>query len=227
MALIPCTDFYNEPPGTIPARIKRTNPDAILDRWANVVYSMDLSPSPDDDELGNTDGAWSLWDLPVTHAAQYVDERGNDLIVVAIDNRVYKLDWNRYSDEWLHNTFAPIYRMVQIGPIPSSRDASPMQGYDPRVLKRLREFQWSLVDAPDTGNDSKWRISVGVFNREDVTWRVGVRQASQSMRVKPALKGQAFTVRLEHAANEPINIQSWQAEWDLIGRRIKASRRTQ
>jgi hypothetical protein len=228
MATIPCTDYFDSIVRLVPTRIKRTNPNSIKDRWANFCYSMDLSPQPDDDEIGNQYGAWSLWDLPVTHCAQYVDEAGNDLIVVAIGNRVYKLDWTKYRDEWEHNTFAPIYRMIQIGPIPHAKDEVAVRGgYDPRVLKRLREFQWSLVDAPESGNDSKWRVSVGVFNREDETWRVGMRAAKRDMRLKTAVKGLAFAVRLEHCANEPMQITNWSAEWDMLGRRTKASRRTQ
>ena len=64
VAFIPCEDYFEEDIATVPGRIKRTNPDSIQDRFVNFIYSMDLSPSPNDDQLGNTMGAWSLWDIP-------------------------------------------------------------------------------------------------------------------------------------------------------------------
>ena len=225
MALIPCTDFFEDDTEIVPVRIKRTNPDAIRDRWANFVYAMDLSPLQDDDKLGNQYGAWSLWDLPVTHSAQYVDDRGNDFIVVAIVDRVYILDWTRYRDEWLHNTYAPIYRMLTIGPIPSSLDDAP-KGYSLDVLKRFREFQFSLRDGPSTGASSKWRVSVGEYDNES-TYKITMRASRKRMRVPVTVKGTAFTVRLEHAANEPIHIGHWLSKWDMLGRPLQDSKRTQ
>lgn len=225
MALIPCTDFYEDDTGSVPVRIKRTNPDAIRDRWANFCYAMDLSPLQDDDKLGNQYGAWSLWDLPVTHAAQYVDDRGNDFIVVAIVDRVYILDWKRYRDEWLHNTYAPIYRMLTIGPIPSSKDDAP-KGYALDALKRFREWQFSLRDEPEAGQEAKWRISVGEYDKES-TYKITMRASRKRMRAPISVKGTAFTVRLEHAANEPIHIGHWLAKWDMLGRPVSHSRRTQ
>lgn len=225
MALIPCTDFYTEDPPIVPTRIKRTNPDAIRDRWANFVYAMDLSVSPDDDKLGNQLGAWSLWDLPVTHTAQYVDSRGNDFVVVAILDRVYVLDWKVYRDEWRHNSYAPIYRMITVGPIPSAKEEVP-KGYDLGVLKRFREWQFSLRDAPEAGAQSKWRISVGEYDNEDATYKTTMRAARKRMRLPVAVKGSSFTVRMEHAANEPIHIGHWLAKWDMLGRPIAHTVRT-
>jgi len=225
MALIPCTDFFSDAQLGVPTRIKRTNPDSIKDRWANFVYSMDLSPLQNDDELGNQYGAWSLWDLPVTHATQFVDDRGNDLVVVAIIDRVYALDWKRYADEWMHNTWAPIYRMLTIGPVPSSLDDAP-KGYELDSLKRFREIQFSLRDPIASGNESVWRVSVGEYDNEDDTYRVTMRAGSRRMRVPCALKGSAFTVRLEHAADEPVRITHWLAKWDMLHRPWKESRRT-
>lgn len=225
MALIPCTDFFEDNQLLTPARIKRTNPDAIRDRWANFVYSMDLSPLQNDDEVGGEYGAWSLWDLPVTHSAQYVDDRGNDFVVVAIIDRVYILDWKRYADEWLHNTWAPIYRMLTIGPVPSSIDDAP-KGYALDQLKRFREIQFGLRDAAQSGNESKWRVSVGEFDNE-ATYRITMRAGSRKMRVPCAMKGSSFSVRLEHAADEPVRITHWLAKWDMLGRPIRESRRTQ
>lgn len=225
MALIPCTDYFEDQQDFVPARIKRTNPDALRDRWANFAYAMDLSPLQDDDKLGNQYGAWSMWDLPVTHCAQYVDARGNDFIVVAIIDRVYILDWTRYRDEWMHNTFAPIYRMLTIGPIPSSQNDAP-KGYALDAVKRFRELQFSLRDAPETGNESKWRISVGEYDNE-TTYKITMRAARKRMRAPISVKGTSFTVRLEHAANEPIRLGHWLAKWDMLGRPVAHTRRTQ
>lgn len=222
MAAIPCTDYYTEDIGVVPVRIKRTNPDSLLDRWTPLVYSMDLSPLPDDDELGNQLGAWSMWDLPASHSAQYIDERGNDLVCIAIIDRVYWLDWNRYRDEWAPNTFAPIYRMLRIGPIPATRDDAP-KGYSLDVWKRFREFSFALRDAPESWDDSKWRVSAAEWDRND--WRMTMRQGRQRMRIPLVTRGRSFVVRLEHAADEPVRIEHWQAKWDMVGKRIPQSPR--
>jgi len=226
MAAIPCQDFYKDVPGIIPKRIKRTNPDSIADRYANLVYSMDLSPLPGDEEIGNQMGAWTLWDLPVTHAAQIDDDNGDDLICVAILNRVYYLSRKAYADEWLHNTFAPIYRMVMLGPIPSTEDDSSKGGYDLEEMKRFLEFQFKLQDAPEAGPLSKWRISVGEWENEGATYVVTTREGARDMRARVAVKGRSFIVRLEHAAEEPIHIGHWQAFWQKLGRRFSESKVT-
>lgn len=227
MALIPCVDFYEEDIGTIPGRIKRTNPDSIRDRWAWFMYSMDLSPLPGDEDLGNQLGAWSLWDIPSSHAAQIEDDRGNDLVTVAVVNRIYALDWTRYRDEWHENTYGPIYRMLRFGPIPyNSADVEGRGAYALNVLKRFREIQFALKHAPEAGSQSMWRISVGEFEREEETWRIGVRDSRQLMRAMIAVKGRAFTVRLENSANDPLHLEHWYAGWDVLGKRLPQSRRT-
>jgi hypothetical protein len=225
MVMIPCTDFYEDETEFVPVRIKRTNPDSIRDRWANFFYSMDLSPLQDDDALGNQYGAWSLGDIPATHCAQYIDDRGNDLIVVAIIDRVYILDWTRNADEWLHNSWAPIYQMCVIGPLPSSKDDAP-KGYALDILKRFRELQFSNRDGPNSGINSKWRVSVAEWDVEE-GYKITVRQATKRMRIPVAKKGRSFMVRLEHAADEPIRIEHFQAKWDMLGPRFKNSKRTQ
>ena len=225
-AAIPCVDFYEEVVGTVPGRIKRTNPDSIRDRHCNFIYSMDLSALPGDEDLGEQNGAWTVWDIPTSHAAQIEDDRGNDLITVAVLNRIYALDWTRYRDEWLPNTFAPIYRMIQFGPIPYNKDSVEGRGgYALHWLKRFRELQVALKDAATQGADSVWRISVGADGSDEETWRVGVRQTSQLLRAMIAVKGRAFTVRLENAANEPLEIQSWFAAWETLGKRLPQSGR--
>lgn len=225
MAAIPCSDYFTEDIGTVPVRIKRTNPDSIKDRWTPFVASFDILPSPKDDEATGELIDWSLWDTPASHSAQYVDERGNDLIVVAIVDRVYYFDWDRYADEWAPNTFAPIYRMLRTGPVPSNSDAS-QNGYALDVWKRFREFAFALKDEPQAGDDSKWRVSVAEWDAEEANWKVTLRHAARRMRVPVVARGRTFNVRLEHSANEPVRIEHWQAKWNMLGRRIPNSKRT-
>ena len=233
MAAIVCGDYFEGIPGLIPSRPKRTNPDAIENRWANFVYSMDLSPTPEDDELGNAYGAWSLWDLPVSHAAQIDDDRGDDLITVAILNRVYVLDWTRFRDEWGWNAYKPIYRMMRLGPIPASKDDT--EGGDAYRLdhvKRFRELLFNVKDGatalmPATDiSSSKWRITVAEWDNEDATFRRGMREGARRVRFQTAVRGQSFVVTLEHAANEQTRIDYWQAQWDILGPRIRTNRKT-
>jgi hypothetical protein len=230
MAQIPCTDFYDEAPLTVPARIKRTNPDAIKDRWANFIYSMDLSPEQGDEDVGNQYGAWSLWDLPVSHCTQIDDDNGDDLIVVAILDRLYVLDWTAYRDEYEPDKYAPIYKSLRLGPLPSSADdvAGGRGGFQLDTVKRFREFEWS-ARYPSTAEDgqSKWRVSIAEWENEDATRRITIRRGSQRMRVQCALRGTAFVVTLEHAANERVEITNWKATWDETGRPWRESRRVQ
>lgn len=229
MDAIPCADFFVETIDVVPVRIKRTDPDAIADRWANFVYNMDLTPPTGDPgqsagEIDTGNGAWSLWDLPVTHAAQIDDENGDDLVCVASGDRVYWLDWNTYRDEWAPNTYAPIYRMLSIGPIPSSeKDVGDL---DLDVVKQFVEFQFSLRDAPTAGDLSRWRISVAEWDHVDSTQRIVERRGAQRMRARVAAQGRSFVVRLEHAANEPVRIEHWTAMWRPLGRRIPEARRS-
>lgn len=223
--LIPCTDYFEDVVDIIQVRIKCTTFTCLENRWANFVYSMDLSPQPGDDTIGTPYGAWSLWDLTVTFATQYVDEAGNDFIVVAIRDRVYVLDWKVYRDEFLHNTFAPIYRMLTIGPIPSTLDDAP-KGYALDMVKRFREVQWSLADESEAGNESKWRVSVGQFGKPS-SYKVSVRRQKKNMRLPIAVKGTSFMLRLEHTANEPMHMEHVLTKWDILGRPIKNSTRTQ
>jgi hypothetical protein len=228
MATIPCVDFFEDTIGTIPVRIKRTNPDAIKDRFFQVVYNMDLSPLPGDEDLGNQQGAWTVWDLPASSAAQIEDDRGNDFITVSILRRIYVLDWDRYRDEWLPNTYAPIYRMMRFGPIPYNKgDTEGRNAYNLAMLKRFREIQFALKQqTPEAGANSVWRISVGQSDNEGSTFRIGVRQTRQLMRALIALKGMSFTVRLENSSNEPFTLLYWRAAWDVLSRRTPESKRS-
>jgi len=226
MNLIPCEDFYEDQPPIIPKRPKRANPDAIADRWANFIYSMDLSPLPGDEELGNQHGAWSLGDIPSTFVTQTDDDNGDDLICCAIVDRVYYLDPKAYRDEWLHNAYVPIYRMITIGPIPFNEESTGKAEYDLKDLKRFLEFQFSLRDASQS-TLSKWRISVGEWENEDGTYVIVTRAGSRRMRARVNVKGRSFIVRLEHAANEPIHIEHWEAIWQSLGRRLAQSKKAQ
>jgi len=233
MAFIDCADYVeddNVP--VIPSRIDRTNPDAIANRWANFTYSMDLSPEAGDEQLGNVQGAWSVSDLPVTHAAQIDDDRGDDLIVVAIVDRLYYLDWKRYEDEWNWNVFRSIRRMVRLGPIPTSKEDTTSMAedeadvYAPARLKRIREVQWQNNQPPNTNVAGKWTVTASEWGNEAATARSKQMKSGQRMRAKIAVKGGSFIVTLEHRANEPIEVEYWQVLWDLLGRRIPQSRQT-
>lgn len=226
MAAIPCSDFVDGTIPVVPGRPKRANPDSIRDRFCQFVCSMDLSPLVGDETVSeNKAVAWSLWDIPISHACQIDDDRGDDLICVSITNRIYFFDHKQYRDEWDWNEFAPIYKMMRIGPIPSSPDEVPKGSWNPSSIKRFSQLQFPVKDARTQGALSRWRISVGEWNREEETTKVAMRQSSQRMNVKIAAQGKAFVVTLEHAANEPVEMDHWQAVWDDIGMRVRRSQR--
>lgn len=219
MAEIPCPDYIIDPVPAVPGRIHRTNPDAIANRWANFVFSMDLSPEQRD-EIGAGVGAWSLWDIPTSHCAQIDDDRGEDLIAIAIVDRVYWLDWRRYIDEWYWNSYAPIHRLLRIGPIPSNKETGG-GGYDLSKVKRFWEFEFSLKDGPTGAAGAIWTVTVAEWDREGRTARSGQRRTASRMRTKITTHGRTFIVTLEHSANEPVRIEHWRAAWDVVGARIK------
>jgi len=222
MAAIPCPDFVTDPAPVVPARITCTNRTCIENRFVAFVFSIDLAYNQHE-QLGAGIGAWSLWDLPVSHTSQIDDDRGEDLIVVSIMDKLYWLDYTRYKDEWDWNTFAPIYRMLRIGPIPYNEQATEKGGYDLDQVKRFREFQWSLADGATGAAQAIWTVRVVEFQREAATTRSTTRRTNTRMRAQIATKGKAFIVTLEHQADEPINITDWVAKWDVIGRRIRES----
>lgn len=226
MATIACSDYIEGIPGFVPARPKRTNPDALANRWGNFVYAMDLSPEPDDDDLGNAGGAWSLWDLPVTFATQIDDDRGDDLIVVAIKDRVYALDWTRYRDEFEWNAFKPIYRMLRFGPLPHANSVvegsaqSAERSYQISATKRFREFYWAMKQPP-TDPTSAFRLTVSEWDNEDAATRSTTGALAARNRVNISVNGQAFVVMLEHAADEPFSPYQWRVSWDDLKRPVR------
>lgn len=221
MAAIPCEDFIEEDVPAVPKRIDRTNPDALANRWANFIFSMDLS-AEQNDQLGAGVGAWSLWDVPTSHVSQIDDERGEDLITCAVLDRIYWFDWHRDQDEWFHNAFAPIHRLLRIGPIPSNDQVTfPAGGYDLSKLKRFREFEFSLKDGPIGAAGAVWRVTVAEWDRESQTARSGSRRTASRMRTRISTKGRSFIVTLEHSANEPVHIEHWRAAWDVVGHRLR------
>lgn len=223
MAAIPCQDYVTDPPGTVPKRIERTNPDALANRYVNFMLSLDLSPEQKE-AIGEGVGAWSLWDIPATHASQIDDDRGEDLITLSVMDRIYWLDWNRNIDEWDWNSYAPIHRLVRIGPLPSNEtESQPQGGFDLMALKRLVEFSFTLKDGPIGAAGAIWTVTVGEWDREERTQRTGQRATAERMRTQISVKGRAFVITLEHSANEPIHIDHWSAAWDIVGRRIKES----
>lgn len=220
MAAIPCSDYVRDDSPVIPERPRRTNPDAIFNRWANFVASLDLTPAQVE-EVGAGFLAWTLWDIPTSHCAQIDDDRGEDLICVAVENNVYWLDWRRYQDEWQFNAFAPINHFVRFSPIPATLEATESGGYDLTSIKRFREFTFTLRDGAVGAAAAKWWITVGERDNEERTSRTAIRRTTNRMRTHIAVKGRSFVVTLEHRANEPINIESYTAEWDTIGKRIR------
>lgn len=224
MAAIPCSDFVAEDVPLAPKRIERTNPDALANRWVWFMASLDLS-AEQKDAAGAGILAWSLWDIPSSHAAQIDDDRGEDLIAVSIMDNVYWLDWRRYQDEWGWNAFAPIHRLLRVGPLPSSDSSTiPTGGYDLSKLKRFREFEFSLKDGPTGAPQAVWTVTVAEWDREERTQRSGRRRTASRMRTRLSTKGRSFVVTLEHSANEPVRIEHWRAAWDVVGHRLKEAR---
>lgn len=222
MAAIPCADYVTDGPDVVPARLTCTRRTCLANRFVNFCFSTDLVYSQKD-EVGAGTGAWSLWDLPASHSAQIDDDRGEDLICVSIQDKVYWLDYDRYIDEWGWNSFAPINQMVKFGPIPYNEEATQRGGYDLDAVKRFREFQWSLADGSTGAAAATWDVTVSEHQNEAVTRRTATRRTTARMRAQVAVKGRAFMVQLEHSANEPVNITSFTAVWDTLGKRIRES----
>lgn len=224
MAAIPCVDYIVDSPGTVPKRPKRANPDAIRNRYVNFVGSMDLSPEQNDD-IGAGVMAWSIWDIPAAHACQIDDDRGEDLICVAVQDNVYWLDWRRYKDEWDYNAFAPIEQLIRIGPLPSNETVTGTGGYDLSTVKRFHSLEFGLKDGALGVPGAQWWITVGEWENEEATSRTAIRKTVGRMRARVATKGRSFIVTLEHTAAEPVHITYWYAMWQVLGRRIRESGR--
>lgn len=227
MAQIPCVDYIIDGPPIVPSRPKRANPDAIRNRWVNFVASMDLSPEQDND-VGAGILAWSIWDIPASHAAQIDDDNGEDLICVAVQDNVYWLDWRRYKDEWDWGAFGAIEQLVRFGPIPSNADVvdGGRDGFDVTAVKRLGMFEFNLADGALDVQGAKWWVTAGEWENEAATSRTAIRRTTGRMLTKIATKGVGFVVTLEHTAEEPINISHWKASWDSFGGRVRRARVT-
>lgn len=222
MAQIPCTDYVTDPVPVVPARVTCTERTCIENRFAMFVASMDLSPELKEESLGKGVLAWSLWDIPGLHATQIDDDTGEDLICVSVMDRVYWLDYTRHKDEWNWNAFAPIRRLVKIGPIPSNAESTQRGGYDLEKVKRFREFYFTLKHGSTGAPGAFWTISVGEWEREQNTTRTTTRRTTNRMRTRISTKGsQGFVVTLENSADEPVEIDNWSAEWDVLGHRIR------
>lgn len=215
-----CTDQYR-PVVIRPRRVRAPECSAFAEqnRWINFVYSLNLTPDPSDNDPASGLGAWSCWDLPVTYAMQDVSTRGDDLLFVAIANRVYLLDWNAYRDQWNWEAYGLIYRRLTIGPIPGSRDEQDGGKYNLEGLKRFRSFIYQLATPPaDDPVQSQYQITVA-DTVNGVTGAVGVRRTQQNAAAKVAQQGYSFLVTLEHDANEDFPLLSWQADWEELGGR--------
>ena len=214
------TRYYTYP--FVPRRVRSATCEPFLaSRWVNFEYSINLTPRPVEDvSIGTSAGAWAVWDLPVTVAAQDVDDRGEDLLLVAMADRIYVLDWDLFHDEFGWDTATPIYRKLVIGPLPSTADATGDQGagYDPFQVKVFRRFTFELNEAP-SDTTSKYRVSVEEEGRTE-TRRQGVRTTQKRCDAKIALRGLSFLVTIEHQADEDFAPLWWRAEWDVKGPRI-------
>lgn len=217
-----CSDLYR-PIVIRPRRVRvpECSEFAQKNRWVNFVYSLNLTPDPSDNDPASALGAWSMWDLPVTYAMQDVSTRGDDLLFVAVADRVYLLDWTAYRDQWNWEAYGAIYRRLTIGPIPGSRDEQEGGNYNLDGLKRFRTFSYQLAHPPtDDPVQSQYRISViddGVSTSE----AAGYRRTVQNGEAKVAFRGYSFLVTLEHDANEDFPLLDWMASWEELGGRRK------
>lgn len=192
---------------------------ADQNRWVNLVYSSNLTPDPNDNDPASGLGAWSAWDLPVTYCMQDVSTRGDDLLFVAIANRVYLLDWEAFRDQWNWGTYGNIYRKLTLGPIPGSRDEQEGGAYSLPNLRRFRTFTYQLAATPpDDPVQSQYKISVGEDGATTAPAQ-GYRRTQRSGEAKVAQRGYSFLVTLEHDANEDFPLLWWQAEWEELGAR--------
>jgi len=216
-----CTDAYR-PVIIRPRRVRAAECSAFADqnRWINFVYSLNLTPDPSDNDPASGLGAWSVWDLPVTFAAQDVAPNGDDQLFVAIANRVYLLDWTAYRDQWNWDAYGPIYRKLTLGPIPGSRDEEEEGKYSLAGLKRFRTFSFELAKPPaDDPVESQYRVGVSEDGDTSGAEAAGYRRTQRNASARVAKKGYSFLVTLEHDANEDLPILWWEADWEELGGR--------
>jgi hypothetical protein len=215
-----CTDIYR-PTLIRPRRVRQAECSAFAEknRFINFVYSLNLTPDPADNDPASGLGAWSCWDIPAQYAMQDVSTRGDDLLFVAIADRVYLLDWDAFRDQWNWETYGNIYRRLTLGPIPGSREEQEGGDYVLPNLRRFRSFTYQLADPPaDDPVTSQYKISVADSGTPDDVAE-GYRRTQQNGETKVAKKGYAFLVTLEHEANEDFPLLWWQAEWEELGGR--------
>lgn len=222
-----CTSTYYTYP-FIPRRIRSSTCEAFqqLERSVNFILALDPTPSPDDNDPGSGRGAWSTGDLPVQVATQDISDRGDDLLLVGMGNRIYQLDFDQYHDVFGWDTKTPIYRRLVFGPLPSMADSTGDQGagYDPFQVKIFRRFTFELADAP-ADPTSLYRISCAEEGRPETT-RMGLRTAQKRCDAKIACRGLAFLVTIEHQADENFSPTWWRAEIDVKGPRIQPNPHT-
>jgi hypothetical protein len=219
-----CTDLYR-PTVIRPRRVRAAECSAFegISKWVNFFYSLNLTPDPADNKLSSGLGAWSIGDLPVTYAMQDVSTRGDDLLFVAISNRVYLLDWERYRDEWNWETYGKIYRKLTLGPIPGSRDEQEGGTYTLTGLKRFRKLSYHLARPPaDDPVQSEYKVSVADDGDTAGTSASGYRRTQRAGTADVAKRGYSFLVTLEHDANEDFPLLDWTAEWEELGGRRRA-----
>ena len=220
-----CEDIYR-PTIIRPRRIRQPECSAFaeLNRWVNFNYSLNLTPDPDDNDPASGLGAWSLSDLPVSIAFQDVSDRGDDLLFVAIANRVYIMDWDRYRDEWNWEVFLPIFRTLTIGPIPGSKDEELEGAYVLANLKRFRRFTFQLAEEPPSDpTQSQYKITVQDDGAEAANPMFppaeGFRVTQRHGNAQIAARGYSFLVTLTHDANEDFPVTWWQADFEELGDR--------
>jgi len=216
-----CTDLYY-PVLLRPRRIRAAECASFQEqnRWVNFCVAFNLTPVAEDNAVGSGIGAWTVWDLPVSIAMQDVSVRGDDLLLVAIADRVYVLDWERYRDEWNWEVFLPIYRKLTIGPIPGSKDEEEDGKYALANLKRFRRFTFELAEDPThTPTQSQYVGSVNEAGASVSTASVGTRITQRHGNLQIARRGYSFLVTLEHDANEDFPLLWWQADFEELGDR--------
>lgn len=216
-----CTDLYY-PVLLRPRRIRAAECASFQEqnRWVNFWVAFNLTPVAEDNAAGSGIGAWTVGDLPVSVAMQDVSARGDDLLLVAIADRVYVLDWERYRDEWNWEVFLPIYRRLTIGPIPGSKDEEEDGKYALANLKRFRRFTFELGEEPThTPTQSQYVGSVNEAGALASTASVGTRITQRHGNLQIARRGYSFLVTLEHDANEDFPLLWWQADFEELGDR--------
>lgn len=192
-----------------------------------LAYQLDRTPDPADDTV-DTDGGWSLLDLPAAACCQTTDEHGEDIIILAMNDLdnvghgLVTLDWARYEDEYWWDQKTPIYRRWKFGPIPFIPDNDNTETtprYELPILKRFRRLEGESRLAP-TDATTTLRVTVEEFGVSS-TARTQTYTTAKRLQVQVAVRGMQFAVLIEHAANEAWEPLWWKAAWDMLGPRIQ------